>query len=102
MNRNIRVIDNDISNLYTIYKKLNYGDRDIYILKGLPQYFCENYYRMSFYDDIYSMYVMIGLFNPDFERIVENNFQQEDVLTAISHAEFSRVYYTKFSEASVL
>ena len=45
------------------------------------------------------MYVMIDLFNPDFERIVENNFQQEDVLTAISHTEFTRHYYTQFSEA---
>ena len=99
MNNDIIIMDVDISEGCEILKVLNYDGRDVYILRGVEKYHMEKRRFIAFYDDVYSMYTMMPLYEPDLEKIVKNNYRKEDVLEAISHSEFVRQYFTSFSGA---
>ena len=95
---NIKIHESDISDFYTIFEVLNYGDRDIYILHGLEKYY-DNFYYIAFYDDIYSMYAVMRMFDTDVQKIIDNGFREEDVLEEMDQISFLRQYFTQFSEA---
>ncbi len=95
----IRVMDCDVSDMYDLYRKLNDGGRNIYILRGKKELFTANSYFIAFYDEVNSMYAVLKVSDSDLKKLFYHNFQKSCILEIIAHSEFIKQYHRSFREA---
>lgn len=78
---------------FDIINSLNYDGADLLIIRDNGKYTHSNDYYLMFYDNSYAnSWVLIPIYDKDYQMLFENGFKKEDILKVIAMREGARTY----------
>ncbi len=87
------ISDLPMDNEFDIINSLNYDGADLLIIRDNGKYSHSRGYYLMFYDNGYAnSWVLIPMYDKDYQMLLETGFKKEDILKVISKREGARTY----------